>query len=264
MAETPEVTRWWKRSRVWRRIGSGAAMFSVASTAAVLSWGHIVHTVVTYGYQGTLAGYLYPVSIDGMMIVGVTKAADNRADGRRVGFWPRLCTWAGGLQSIAAQVLSAWPYGPIAWVIAVVPSSSLIIVVETMSRRSKKDPRAVSVDLQTPVPQAPPVVAVAVATPEAPAPVTTAPVPSPAVTTLATAPKPRARRKAPRTSPRGPVQSTRKGEAAKVTDDGQEATVAPAMAEPTVIMFSDPPAATPGSARVATDSPDDVEAMVAS
>lgn len=137
-AEVKEVSkeRWYKRGSAWRRIGSDGAAFTVGANAAYLSWKHIVHASILLHQEG-LAAYLYPISIDGAMIVGVIKAADDRASGRKVRGWARIVTWAGGLVSIAAQILSAWQwgYGAAAW--SVVPAAFLIMVVEVMARRGK-------------------------------------------------------------------------------------------------------------------------------
>jgi hypothetical protein len=137
MAETPEVrVVWFKRSAVWRRITADVGALAVGGNAAYLSWGHIVHTSVLL-HQTQDAAWLYPVSIDGMMIVGVVKAADDRANGRKVRAWARVSTWLGGSLSINAQVMSAWSYGLLAAAWSVVPAVTLIVVVEVQSRRGK-------------------------------------------------------------------------------------------------------------------------------
>jgi hypothetical protein len=152
MAETPEVRKaprdpnapapWYKRSAAWRRIGADLAALAVGGNAAVLSWGHIVHTSILL-HQGEMAAWLYPVSIDGMMIVGVVKAADDRATGRKVRWWARVATWLGGGLSINAQMMSAWTYGYLAAAWSVVPAVTLIVVVEVQSRRGKLIPPVV-------------------------------------------------------------------------------------------------------------------------
>lgn len=139
-ATTPVVkARWWRRVEAWRRLGSDAAAFAVGGTAAVISWTHIVYVALTYGskHQAMWTANLYPVSIDGMMVVGVIKAADDRSTGREVRGWARVATWLGGVLSIAAQVTSAWPDGWVARAVATVPSGTLIVVVEVMSRRGR-------------------------------------------------------------------------------------------------------------------------------
>lgn len=143
MAEMPEVRKWYKRSAVWRRIGADLAALAVGGNAAILSWGHIVHTSVLL-HQGEMAAWLYPVSIDGMMIVGVVKAADDRATGRKVRWWARVATWLGGALSINAQMMSAWTYGYLAAAWSVVPAVTLIVVVEVQSRRGKLIPPVVA------------------------------------------------------------------------------------------------------------------------
>jgi hypothetical protein len=154
-----EVTpKWWKRGDVWRRIGSDVAALIVGLNAAYLSWGHIVATSIMY-HQTGLAAYLYPLSIDGAMVVGVVKAADDRANGRKVRPWARVVTWAGGGVSIYAQIASAWHYGYWAAGWATVPSLFLIGVVEVQARRGKFDPRAKApVETVATVPVAGPVV----------------------------------------------------------------------------------------------------------
>lgn len=143
MADTPPVKEkgegrfaWIKRSQVWRRIAANTGALAVGGNAAYLSWGHIVATSVML-HQTQDAAWLYPVSIDGMMVVGVVKAADDRASGRKVRWWARIATWLGGSLSIQAQIMSALAYGYLAAAWAVVPSVTLIVVVEVMSRRGK-------------------------------------------------------------------------------------------------------------------------------
>jgi len=116
--------------------------FAVGAIAAIISWSHIVHVALEYGKQtqailGLKVASLYPVSIDGAMIVGVIAAADDRANGLEVRRWARVATWFGGILSVAAQVTSAWPDGPLARGIAAVPSGALIVVVEVLTKRGK-------------------------------------------------------------------------------------------------------------------------------
>lgn len=176
----PKV-RWYKRSRAWRRLLSDLAALAVGLNAAVISWTHIVRVSADL-HQGELQAFLYPVSIDGMMIVGVVKAADDRADGRKVRPWARVATWLGGSISVTAQVLSAWPYGHMARVWATIPAGTLIVVVEVLARRGKlqaqKDEAAQAADEhQTQAAssvEAPVDSLTSVPTPEAPTPVTVA------------------------------------------------------------------------------------------
>jgi hypothetical protein len=134
--------RWWRKGRVWRRIGSDLTALIVGAVAALISWSHIVFVALVYGKQtqvilGLQVANLYPLSVDGVMIVGVIKGADDRANGLEVHPMARFATWFGGVLSVAAQVTSAWPNGPIAWVIAAVPSGALIVVIEVLTRRGK-------------------------------------------------------------------------------------------------------------------------------
>ena len=173
--------RWFKHSAVWRRIIADGGALAVGGNAAYLSWGHIVETSVLL-HQPQDAAWLYPVSIDGMMIVGVVKAADDRAQGRKVRLWARVATWLGGALSINAQVMSALTYGALAAAWAVVPSVTLIVVVEVQSRRGKLLP-AEEIPAVTAEPVAAPSVAPAVVVEEtAVAPVESVPEPEPVVT----------------------------------------------------------------------------------
>lgn len=140
--QVAKPVRWWRKGRVWRRIGSDVTALIVGVIAALISWSHIVHVALFYGKQtqvilGLQVANLYPVSVDGVMIVGVIKAADDRASGRDVRRWARFATWFGGIFSVAAQVTSAWPNGPVAWVIAAVPSGALIVVIEVLTKQGK-------------------------------------------------------------------------------------------------------------------------------
>jgi hypothetical protein len=121
----------------WRRAAANFSAFLVGLVAAALSWRHIVHTARMYGHEADWAAMLYPVPIDGMMIVGVVMAADDRATGRKVRPMARVATAVGGVLSIMCQVASAYVYGPVAIAVAVIPSGSLIITVEVMAKRGK-------------------------------------------------------------------------------------------------------------------------------
>jgi hypothetical protein len=122
----------------WRRAAANFSAFLVGLAAAGLSWRHIVSTAKTYGHEPDWAAMLYPVPIDGMMIVGVVMAADDRATGRKVRPMARVATAVGGVLSILCQVASAYVYGWVAIAVAVIPSGSLIITVEVMAKRGKK------------------------------------------------------------------------------------------------------------------------------
>lgn len=122
----------------WRRALANFSAFLVGLVAAILSWRHIVHTAKVYGHEPDWASWLYPVPIDGMMIVGVVMAADDRATGRKVRPMARVATAVGGVLSVAAQMASAYVYGPMAIAVAIVPSGALIITVEVMAKRGKR------------------------------------------------------------------------------------------------------------------------------
>lgn len=196
MAEKPEVkVAWFKRSAVWRRIAADVGALAVGGNAAYLSWGHIVATSILL-HQDQGAAWLYPVSIDGMMVVGVVKAADDRVSGRKVRWWARVATWLGGGLSIQAQIMSAYAYGALAAAWAVVPSVTLIVVVEVQSRRGKliveREPVTVP-EAVTPVPAVSPAVEPVEPVPVAPVTVTPVqePDPEPIIAELVPVPAPR-------------------------------------------------------------------------
>lgn len=154
-------TRWtW-----WRRAAASLSAFLVGLVAAILSWRHIVHTAKEYGHEPDWAAWLYPVPIDGMMIVGVVMAADDRATGRKVRPMARVATAVGGVLSIMNQIASAYVFGWVAIAVAVIPSGSLIITVEVMAKRgklleeakarAKAKAEATQTPAPTPEPQAP-------------------------------------------------------------------------------------------------------------
>jgi hypothetical protein len=243
--------------------GSLLVSAAVAGVTGWGSWGHIVHIGHSVGEPS--ADWL-PVAIDGMMFNGTILVAVDRFRKRVARPWAVVSLWLGSCLTLAFNVASAWERGVWAMLIAVTYSVALLCTVEAifhpsqttieeaMARRVAR--RVGSAVVATPAlePVAPPVTVEAAPTPEVLAPVTVASVP----VVAPVAAKPRARRKAPRTSPRPPVQSTRNGRAAKGPDDVQESAAPVVLAEPTVIMFSDEPPATVGSARVAPDVSDDV------
>lgn len=117
-------------ARITRRVFANLAALAVAGVAARATWEHIVHVGRKYGEE--MAVWL-PVSIDGMMVVGVLLSADARATGKGVNPWARAATWIGGLMSVAAQIESGRERGMVAAGIAMVPSITLIIVVEALA-----------------------------------------------------------------------------------------------------------------------------------
>lgn len=227
-------TRWtW-----WRRAAANFSAFLVGLAAAALSWRHIVHTAKAYGHEPDWASFLYPVPIDGMMIVGVVMAADDRATGRKVRPMARVATAVGGVLSILCQVASAYVYGPVAIAVAVIPSGSLIITVEVMAKRGKKLAEAAEATKIAPAPESvdtPPV------TEPEPAPVEPEPVPEPEAPAPAQ-PKPRKRRSAskafrypvPEREPRVPSQALEIIDATIVETD-EPGWVEPAFIGPPVV-----------------------------
>jgi hypothetical protein len=149
-----------------RRIGAHLAALAVAGVAARATWEHIVHVGRKYGEE--MAIWL-PVSIDGMMVAGVLLQADARATGKGRNWWATVATWLGGLMSIAAQIESGRTRGGVAAGIAMVPSITLIVVVEALAWSGKRKPTA------PPVEQAQEIVSAEVASlpvPVSPAPAT--------------------------------------------------------------------------------------------
>jgi hypothetical protein len=136
-------TDWNKVGRVLRRIGAILSALAVGGVAARATWEHIAHVGRKYGES--MADWL-PVSVDGMMLVGVIMAADARAAGRPIGPWARTATWTGGILSIAAQIESGRERGWIAAAIATVFSLTLIVTVEALFWHGKaKAPTAPAV-----------------------------------------------------------------------------------------------------------------------
>jgi hypothetical protein len=113
-----------------RRVGAHLAALAVGGVAARATWEHIVHVGRKYGEE--MAVWL-PVSIDGMMVAGVLLSVDARVTGRGTNPWARAATWIGGAISIAAQIESGRERGGVAAGIAMVPSITLIIVVEALA-----------------------------------------------------------------------------------------------------------------------------------
>jgi hypothetical protein len=117
-----------------RRVFAHLAALAVGGVAARATWEHIVHVGRKYGEE--MAVWL-PVSIDGMMIAGVLLQADARATGKGRNWWATFCTWVGGALSVAAQLESGRERGAVAAGIAMVPSVTLILVVEALAWSGK-------------------------------------------------------------------------------------------------------------------------------
>jgi hypothetical protein len=264
-ASTP--TRDWGK---WREgIFIVFSLIVSSAVAGVTGWGSWMHIVHIGHAVGEPSADWLPVAIDGMMLNGTILIAVDRFRKRVARFWAVVSLWLGTIMTLGFNIASAFERGLAAMFIAACFAIALLCTVEAVfhpsqttieealaRRTARRAIKAAATAVQIPAPLAPPVVAVAAPVQEVPVPLTVAPVP---VAAPVAAPKPpRKRRAAPKTSARGPVQSTRNGRTAPAVTAVEDDVAPVTMAEPTVITFSDPPPATVATAGMV---PDDRDAM---
>jgi hypothetical protein len=114
------------------RAARNTAAGSVASIAAYASYWHTVAVATRYGERSELA-YVYPFSVDGMMVVASIAMVDARRAGRKPGRLTTLAMVVGIVASLASNIASAHP-SPGGWLVAAWPPVALLLVVEMLSR----------------------------------------------------------------------------------------------------------------------------------
>jgi hypothetical protein len=139
------------------RFASRAGSAAVAGVAGYASYQHIVHVALMAGESRTVA-MVYPLAIDGLIVVGTMAMLADKASGRYPRLSARFALAFGIIATLAANVASAQPT-TLARMVAAVPAIAFLAAVEVLSRHGKLRP----VDAPTPV-----VVPVVVAQPAEP------------------------------------------------------------------------------------------------
>jgi hypothetical protein len=121
--------RAWVRA-YWARIVSGLALTAVAGVAGVISYVHIYRLTLTL-HQPVMVARLYPVGVDGLVVVGSVVLLQSGPGQRWLG-------WAGVgpgvVISLFANVESGIGYGPLAAAWAGIPAVAFALSTFLLER----------------------------------------------------------------------------------------------------------------------------------
>jgi len=107
----------------------------VAAVAGYASFRHIVKVAQDAGEHLSVAA-IYPLAIDGLILVGTLAMLEDKRDGRKPRLSARLAVAFGIIATLAANIASAEPTVK-ARLVAAVPPIAFLIAVEVLSRRGK-------------------------------------------------------------------------------------------------------------------------------
>lgn len=113
------------------RLGS----LAVAGVAGYASFRHIVHVATMAGETPEVAA-VYPLAIDGLIVVGTMAMLADKAQGRAPRLSARVALGFGIVATLAANVASAQPT-VLARLVAAVPAVAFLLAVEVLARRGK-------------------------------------------------------------------------------------------------------------------------------
>lgn len=144
--------------RFARKLGYFTSMLAITTPAAIVSYGHIRQAAI-YGHQSPALASLYPLSIDGLMVLAQLAIADDRAEGRAPRGWARFGFWFGAVISVAANVASTLVKhsDPLSIAGSALPPAVLLVALEIVSRKGKLKAPAISAEMAE-VPVSPAVV----------------------------------------------------------------------------------------------------------
>ncbi|RKF25244.1 DUF2637 domain-containing protein [Micromonospora globbae] len=128
----------------------------VALVAGYASYRHIVSVALEAGEHASVA-VVYPLAIDGAILVGTLAMLEDKRAGRKPRLSARVALAFGIVATIAANIASAAPTLT-ARLVAAVPPVAFLIAVEVLSRRGKliAEPVAEPVVIPAPEPVAEP------------------------------------------------------------------------------------------------------------
>jgi hypothetical protein len=127
------------------RIIAVAAAVAVTAVAAMISYKHAVEVVTRHGASG-LTGHLYPVVIDGPLVVASMVVVDSARRHVPAGALAWATLAAGIVATITVNLLSGIEYGVIGAIIAAWPAAAfvgtyeLLMVLIRRSASHKSDP----------------------------------------------------------------------------------------------------------------------------
>ncbi|MBB5871976.1 hypothetical protein F4553_005355 [Allocatelliglobosispora scoriae] len=116
------------------RIGA----LAVASVAGYASFRHITHVALMAGESAPVAT-VYPLAIDGLIVVGTMAMLADKANGRMPRTSARFALGFGIVATLAANIASAQPT-VLARLVAAVPAAAFLLAVEVLARQGKLRP----------------------------------------------------------------------------------------------------------------------------
>jgi hypothetical protein len=116
-------------------VTSRAAAALVAAVAGFSSYQHIVKVATGAGEHHSV-GYVLPLAIDGLIVVGTAALLEDKRANRQPRLSARFALGFGIVATIAANIASAQPTWT-ARLVAAVPAISFLIAVEVLARAGK-------------------------------------------------------------------------------------------------------------------------------
>jgi hypothetical protein len=131
------------------RIIAVAAAVAVTAVAAMISYQHAVEVVTRHGAAG-LTGHLYPVVIDGPLVVASMVVVDSARRREPAGALAWLTLTAGIMATVTVNLLSGIQYGILGAIIAAWPAAAfagayellMVLVRRSAGRRTAPDQAA--------------------------------------------------------------------------------------------------------------------------
>lgn len=123
-------------------VAARAAAALVALIAGAASWEHISSLAIAAGERAWV-GYAMPAAIDGLILVGVAAAFEDKREHRGVRMSAHLAIWVGVVATLAANVASAEPTWT-ARLVAIAAPVSFLLAIEVLTRtgRQQQPPEA--------------------------------------------------------------------------------------------------------------------------
>jgi Protein of unknown function (DUF2637) len=113
------------------RIIAVAAAVAVTAVAAMISYKHAVEVVTRHGASG-LTGHLYPVVIDGPLVVASMVVVDSARRREPAGALAWVMLAAGIVATITVNLISGIAYGPVGAIIAAWPAAAFVGTYELL------------------------------------------------------------------------------------------------------------------------------------
>jgi hypothetical protein len=128
---------------------ASTAVAAVATSAAVVSFGHIETLALSHG-QPLAAARLLPVSVDGLLTAASLVLLDAARSGRKA---PTLARWMlalGVAATVAANIAYGYRFGPLGMAVSAWPAVALIGSAETLMGMIRSGRARVAEEVSTP------------------------------------------------------------------------------------------------------------------